>query len=449
MKQSAAPTKTPSKSSFFVSYVIIAILVLVPFHALLSTWAGSNFGHLDIFRIWKELLLIPLGLYAMVMVAKKPQLLREWTHSWLIWLVLLYGLYFVGFGIKTLLGQKVTTIAVTYSLLTNLRFLWFMLVVWVVADSNALIRRQWAKIVLVPATLVVAFGLLQRFVLPDDVLRHAGYGPGTIPATATVDQKLDYRRIQSTLRGANPLGAYLIIPVMTAAAYVRQKAYLWIFITAALVVFFFTYSRSAVLGLLVALSFFAWHSLKNAQLRRVLLAGAVVAVLLFSSGVWLMRDNNTVQNTLFHSDETSQAGTSSNAQRLSALKQGIHDIENQPLGAGPGTAGPASERNNGQARIAENYFLQIGQEVGVIGLVLFVAINGLVAQQLWRRTDTLSRVLLASFVGLTIVNLMSHAWVDDTLCLLWWGLAGAALSAPDILKRKHEQKAKTQKIATS
>lgn len=449
MKQSAAPTKLPSKTSFFVSYVIIAILVLVPFHAVLSTWAGSNFGHLDLFRIWKELLLIPLGAYAVFLVAKKPPLLKTWTHSWLVWAILLYGLFFTGFALVTLSGHLVAPSAIIYSLLTNLRFLWFMLVVWAVTDTNALIRRQWAKIILLPAGGVVAFGLLQRFALPADVLRHVGYGPDTIPASATVDQKVDYRRIQSTLRGANPLGAYLIIPITTAVAFVRRKAYLWVFILAAMTVFFFTYSRSAALGIIAAIVFFVWHGLKDARLRKLLVLVGVIVMVVMATSVWTLRNNNAVQTTLFHTDETSQAGASSNSQRLQAMKSGVRDIAHQPLGAGPGTAGPASARNYGHARIAENYYLQIGQEIGFVGLGLFILINVLVVQRLWKRTDTLSRVLLASFIGITIVNLMSHAWVDDTLSLLWWGLAGAALSAPDILKRRHEQKAKTQKIATS
>jgi hypothetical protein len=163
MKQSAAPTQQPTKVSFFVSYVIIAILVLLPFHSVLTIWAGSNFGHLDAFRIWKEVLLVPFGVYAAILVFQKPQLLRQWTHSWLVWVSLVYGLLFVGFAAKVVVGHEVVTPAVLYSLITNLRFIWFMLVVWAVTDYNDLIRRQWAKIVLLPALLVVAFGLLQRF----------------------------------------------------------------------------------------------------------------------------------------------------------------------------------------------------------------------------------------------------------------------------------------------
>jgi hypothetical protein len=69
-------------------------------------------------------------------------------------------------------------------------------------------------------------------------------------------------------------------------------------------------------------------------------------------------------------------------------------------------------------------------------MILFIAINYLVACELWyRRNSLLARVLLASFVGITFVNLLSHAWADDTLAYLWWGLAGLAI-APIIADRQ-------------
>jgi O-antigen ligase len=80
------------------------------------------------------------------------------------------------------------------------------------------------------------------------------------------------------------------------------------------------------------------------------------------------------------------------------------------------------------ARVPENYFLQIGQETGWPGLTLFIMLLAAVAGALWRRRSSpLSLMLLASFVGLNLVALVSHSWTDDTLAYLWWGLAGLAV----------------------
>jgi hypothetical protein len=146
---------------------------------------------------------------------------------------------------------------------------------------------------------------------------------------------------------------------------------------------------------------------------------------------YTLRDNDVFQNTILHTDENSLSAASSNQGHLSATRQGLGDIVRQPLGGGTGTAGPASAYNDSSPRIAENYYLQIGQEAGVLGLALFVAINVVLGRALWqRRRHLLPQILLASLIGISIVNLLSHAWTDDTLSYIWWGLAGAALSLP-------------------
>src|SRR6185437_15347018 len=101
-------------------------------------------------------------------------------------------------------------------------------------------------------------------------------------------------------------------------------------------------------------------------------------------------------------------------QHASALKQGVHDIIHQPFGRGPGSAGPAIVYNNGQPRIAENYYVQIGQETGWVGLILFLLINAGVGYLLWvRRRDPLAVMLYGSLIGISFINLLSHAWTDD------------------------------------
>lgn len=431
MKQSAAP----SRASFIASYLIMAILVLLPFYALLTTWAASNFGHFDLFRIIKELLMIPLGLYAAVLVVQHKRLQEQLRSSMLCWFIVGYSLLFIGAAMIVWLGRDVTANAIAYSLITNLRFLWFMGVVWVITSLNPYLYQHWLKIVLIPASLAVGFGLLQKFLLPIDFLRHFGYGPNTVDAVQTVDQKLDFRRIQSSLRGANPFGAYLVIPITAAVAYVRKKKFLWIFIVASLVALFFSYSRSAWAGVIVSLAVLLWRTQAIQKFHKQIAVAAIIVIVILTAGVWLLRDNDTVQNAVFHSDETSQSAVSSNEQRFAAVKLASQDVWNHPFGQGPGSAGPASFRNNNSPKIAENYYLQLGQEVGFIGIVLFGSITVLVGWALWRRDSPLAQVLLASLVGIVVINLVSHAWTDETLALLWWGLAGMALSAPVILKK--------------
>jgi hypothetical protein len=438
--------KTASRTVRILQYGVITILVLLPFHALFTTWLGSTFGYLDLFRIWKELLIALMVPMASWLVYKDRQLRVWFKGSRLVLLVLLYVLLHLLMGMYALATNKVNPEALIYALLINLRFPVFLLLMVIVAAKTDL-KKHWPKIILWPAAVVVTFGLLQQFVLPTDFLTHFGYGQETIPAAQTVDEKPEYRRIQSTLRGANPFGAYLLVLIIALVALMLRKgsihqesiprALYAVYLVPAMLLLFFTYSRSAWLGLLAALAFLVFWKVRPGQ-RRLLLIAAAAFTLFFAGTVWLLRDNDRVQNTLFHSDESSLSSESSNAGRLRQLQAGAQDILHEPLGRGPGTAGPASVRNDQPARIAENYYVQIAQEVGIIGLAFFIVIYLWVARTLWRqRRDPLSQILLASLLGLTLINLLSHAWTDDTLSLIWWGLAGLVIGSRITQKSTH------------
>ncbi|MEJ0072844.1 MAG: hypothetical protein WDN27_02010 [Candidatus Saccharibacteria bacterium] len=105
----------------------------------------------------------------------------------------------------------------------------------------------------------------------------------------------------------------------------------------------------------------------------------------------------------------------------------------QPLGDGPGTAGPASEYNGSHpARIAENYYVQIAQEPAGWAWALFLCIVVLVGLELYARVGSSppGAHRLRQPHRLSFVNLLSHAWADDTLAYVWWGLAAIALAKP-------------------
>lgn len=410
-----------------LEWVFILILVLAPFQAFLTTWLGSNFGHLDAFRIWKELLIFVMAPLALWLVYRDQKLKKWFLHSWLVGLILGYVLLTTVIGAIALLRGQVNNNSLIYALLINVRFLVFMLV-GIVLASKMKTDKSWRKWVLWPAAIVIVFGLLQITVLPANFLTHFGYGPNTIPAVQTVDQKIAYRRIQSTLRGANPLGAYLvlILPLLFIGSKEKYKRAAWL--AAGLITLIFTYSRSAWIGTAISLGLVIYWSFKSQKLRRWLLSAGAVVILVGAGGTLLFRNNRVVENTLFHTDKTSRSSQSSNAQRTSNLEHGLTDIAKEPLGRGPGTAGPASFRNDHPARIAEDYYLQIGQEVGILGVVLFLSINFVVARLLWlNRQDKLALVLFTSLIGITFINLLSHAWADDTLSLVWWGLAGLVI----------------------
>jgi hypothetical protein len=436
-----------SKVVNVMSWLILIILALLPFHAFLSVWFSSIIGHYTLLRLWKEVLLIFLSAGTVYILAKDKILRIAAMNSLLVRLTVIYIILTVVWGVAAYALNKVTLKALGFGFIVNIRFLIFFLIVWAVASKSSLLKRLWLKFLIIPATLVIFFGILQRIVFPYDFLKHFGYGPNTIYPYETINHNINYPRIMSTLRGANPLGVYLIL-ILTALAsaaikFKRNRSWSGVLLITGMIVLVCTYSRAAWIGVILSLFSFGLMSLKRVKVERLLLPAFIVLLISAVILVVILQNNTTFENIFFHTQKHSAVQANSDQGHIAAFKNGIRDVVSEPIGRGIGTAGPASVYNNNNVRIAENYYLQIAQEIGWAGMILFIAINYLVACELWfRRDDMLPRVLLASLIGISFVNFLSHAWTDDTISYLWWGLAGIAL-APIITDR---QKAHGKKI---
>jgi hypothetical protein len=427
----------------WVSGLTMIILLLVPFHAFLTVWASSIIGHYIALRLWKEVFLVLCIVGVLYLLFTDRKIRTHTLPRRLVQIILFYALLNLIWGLIAFNQHDVTAKALGYGLIVNLRFLAFFLVTWSVALRMKRLRVHWQWLVLWSAAGVVIFGLLQAIALPHDFLRHFGYGDATIPAVETINHNQHYIRIASTLRGANPLGAYLLIPISLLTVMMIRRGRNWklaLFLAGAAIVLFFSFSRSAWVG--AALSILTVLLLSRLSAKTQKIALAVVAVVIFAGAATVATYKNNVhfQNFVLHTQHNSAIKTTSNEGHLEALEDGAKDVEKDPLGDGPGTAGPASYYNTGhQTKIAENYYVQVAQETGVIGLILFLLINVGVGYLLFlRRDDPLALSLFASLIGLAFINLLSHAWTDDTLAYVWWGLAGVAM-APNPLTEKDEQ----------
>lgn len=425
-------SKSPNpKVTAVLARVVGIILVLLPFHAFLTVWLNSLVGHYTVLRLWKEYLLLVLVGGGVYLFLRNPKLRWKLISYKLHWLIAAYLLVQVLWGIVALALHQVDAKALGYAWIIDNRFLLFYLAVWAVALHVPRLIKAWPRWVIWPLVAVVLFGLLQYFVLPYDWLKHVGYSESTIYPYETINHNIHRLRIMSTLRGANPLGAYMVLALSLVAALwqVRRRWWLGVVFVSGLMVLLLSFSRSAWIGLALSIGFIIWSVLRTARARKLALtglAGFVAVCALVTAALW---HNTTFQDAIFHTNQKSTIATSSNQGHASALRGGVIDMLKNPFGRGPGSAGPASVYNNHPARISENYFVQVGQETGWIGFFLFIAINIVIARALWRRRNqALALGLLGAFAGLTFVNLLSHAWADDTLAYLWWGLAALAVT---------------------
>lgn len=414
-----------------VSVMVMLVIFLMPFHAFLTIWASDTFGHYTALRLWKEALLVIAGIGALFLIFTDKKIRTHTLGRRLVWLIIFYMAINVLWGAVAFYSDSVSAKAIGYGLIVNLRFLIFFLLCWALVLRLSRLRSNWQWLLLWPAAIVVVFGLLQVFVLPKDFLSFFGYSTMTIEPFETINNDNQFVRIASTLRGPNALGAYLLIPLSVLGILIlkgkQNRKQLALFV-GALAVLFFSFSRSAWIGAFLALAviFLVKYPKIYAKRSFFLVSSGILAVAIF--GFVILQDNTRFQNIVWHTNDNSTVQTSSNSVRADALADGADDLANEPLGEGPGTAGPASVYNDGKARIAENYYMQIAQETGWIGLIAFLLINVGVGYLLWlRRTDTLALGLLASLIGISFINLLSHAWTDDTIAYIWWGLAGIAM----------------------
>ncbi len=423
------------KPSFVKLYALILLLIFggIVIHAPLSVGLGALFpGHDLLIKSWKEILLVlvsPVALWVVLQQKKVQELLQDR----ILQVAVLYILLHVVTAAALLTGP----LATLAGLAIDLRYIVFFVLIYVLLKLSPHYRRRFLQVGVIGAAIVIGFGVLQLF-LPKDILAHIGYGANTIQPYLTVDKNPNYIRINSTLRGPNPLGAYIVIVFgLLVAALVRGRINLQdrkntLFVSVAALasaaVLWVTYSRSALIGVAVAIGIVVAVASRRLLSRRVWIAGTIVVFALAGASI-AGRDQPFVTNVLLHENRNGGSQVSSNEGHAASLETGTKSMLRQPIGTGIGSTGSASLLTN-PPLIIENQYLFIAHEVGWFGLVLFVALFLLILIKLWHgRRDYVSLGVFASGVGLGLIGIIQPVWVDDTVSIIWWGLAAIALGS--------------------
>lgn len=408
--------------------LVVAIFGLIVLHAPISVAFGSLLPDFDLLiKSWKEILMLlalPMGLSIITKHGLWPVILRDPAFYVLV------GYVFVHLMLAMVTVDSTTS--VLGGLAVDLRYVLFFSLVYMLALAMPGYRALFIRVGIIGALVVVLFGTLQ-LVLPADILAVIGYGPNTIAPYLTVDKNPDYIRINSTLRGPNPLGAYVtvVLAILTAAwARSRVKSHwvlAWIIGICGFITLWITYSRSAVLATTIALGIIGLVAYGRRIGRKGWLTVGVVTIAISGAFVAL-RESALVSNVILHENPDGGSVISSNEQHVESLQDGVLRMTQQPFGAGIGSTGSASLYSDSPV-IIENQYLFIAHEAGWLGLGLFITLFIMILVRLWRgRGDWLSLGVFASGVGLGLIGLIQPVWVDDTVSIVWWGLAALVLA---------------------
>lgn len=416
--------------------MIYAWLLLVVFggivlHAPLSVAIGTAWPQAALWvKSWKELLML-VALAIGIVVVTRRGIWRELFRDWLIRLIAIYTLLHL--LLAALLPHTAATVLA--GLAIDLRYILYFGLVYVLMRLAPEWRTTFLKVGAVGAVVVVGFATLQVF-LPRDFLTGIGYSKATIAPYLTVDKNPDFIRYGSTLRGPNPLGAYAVITLsMVAALLFRGKLAVkrrsvqiqtGLVVLCSLVALWVSYSRSAVIAAVVAVGEIIALGLVRKVSRRgwLMIGGGLIVAVVALAAVW---NSSFISNVVLHENPNGGSSISSNDGHVESLRTGVERLIVQPLGAGIGSTGSAS-LYGGDGLIIENQYLFVAHETGWLGLLLFGAIFGLIVWRLYRRqADWLALGVFASGLGTAIIGVLLPVWVDDTVAIVWWGLAALAL----------------------
>lgn len=415
-------------------WIFLALLAYMPLHIFISTWLGTSFGVLDFAKMVKDGLLL-VGFLLIFATSINKRWFKESLKDKLVLAVLAFAALNLLLALLRPTDQDAELLGLVY----NTRFFLMFLYAWLLAYhfKPDYLQAKAVKIVLASGLVVVLIGVAQYLFIPNNFLAHFGYARenGVLPAFF-IDDKPDLERVMSTLRDPNSLGSYLLIILALLIARLRNMKYQLSNIAygvLALMCLWFTFSRSAWLGFVLALGvigavyLYGKKQLVNKYKKPAVLVMASVLVI-FAGLLGALKDSYFVQNVVFHADQSTVL-EDPNELRVRFWQESVADIANDPIGSGPGTAGLASIRNEKQGtELNENYYLQVGSELGIVGLALFIAILSVVAWRLYLlRQNKLALALLASFVGLALTNFLVHIWSNEAVAYTWWALAGLVL----------------------
>ncbi|MDP4038582.1 MAG: O-antigen ligase family protein [bacterium] len=413
---------SPKFDNYFFRLITVGLMILLvvmPFHGLISVFGGHITGKMTLIQAWKEIIgLIIAGAYALLIIKKRSLIIKLDMVNIIAFLIIIFSLV-------VSLTNKVETKSLLFGLKTNIEPLVLFLTAQIV--SNHFNSKKLTYLLIVPAIAVSALGLVQAFIVPSSFLSNLGYSALTINPLQLVDPALKAIRIFSTLGGPNQLGAYLILPTsLMLILSIKKRQYMFIlpFILGCAAIYL-TYSRSAWIGFTASLFVILFLLLKS-KARYIFL----FTIFLVLAGTLVFIKTNTkpeimnkIQYYLLHGRIFENRIEGSDQNRFKALANGVKLAGQNPFGRGLGSAGPASFKAP-QALITENWYLQIAIEVGIAGLVLFIGFFILNLKELYLKFKNsqapLFLALFAGLIGLSIANLFLHSWADSSLATIFY-----------------------------
>jgi hypothetical protein len=424
-------------------WALFAFVALLPLHnlAMALLWdAGVRDLALDAVSAWKELLLaIALGIVV-------------WRHRGVPfkatapdWLALAYTAFVLAYALlpQDWLGGDASARGVLYGVRHDLT----PVAAYFLGRGLTLSARErtlaaWA--ILGTAAAVALWGLVDIYAVSLQTWRDSG-APGWFEEQLGLEyeglsglpenwvfnpgDERPLRRLVSTFLSPLATAYLLLVAILAAATWRRGGRWLPLLTGLLAAGLLFTYSRTAIAALAVGLVVlgYALRSWLPVAAAVVLLAAAFFFVRAYPdlapeerytpAELEFQRAGGQEEPT---SGDPLSPDESSFDSHLDSLRDGIETVVEQPWGYGVGNAGVTAKRTGAEIKAGESTYTELGVELGVLGMLAFIAWSLALARLLLRREPWLA----ASFVAVLALGIQTDVIGVHWLAFVLWALAG-------------------------
>lgn len=381
--------------------VLGLLIILLPFNALINTFFTEKLG-IQALSFWKEgvfLLGLLLGLIAGG--------LRKWDKN--LWMGFGFVFCLLVFGYSLGLGFGMNALRVLrLELLPIVAVIGFMGLGKILNFEQ---RNKVTKWLLFGGIFGVLSGAIFFALFGGEGLVMFGYRMDwstfyTNEALAFCQriENSEICRFQGFLSGPNQMGVYIVLLAAVTLKFFSDKKHL--FWRYGLLILLFglcviTFSRSSVLAFVTMLITYFGLEYKDHFIRywKKIASGVVALCGLFGLAFW---------RQIFAFFDRPE----SNSERLRLMNEGLEFwFDSFIFGNGAGSIGPASRFVTENYIIPENWFIQVGGQFGLVGLIVFLAWYVGLA---WKLYEKKSYAGVSLMVGLLIPLNLLHTFESAT-----------------------------------